>query len=273
MFVVNGGTYALTAPVFGSICDRFRSSPMPVNFLGVTFTTIAFSFLGPAPFFGLPTLLPVCVAALVLHGCGNGSVLVSSFVISHAEALTSGFSDNINTYGLVSGLWTSTFALGAFVGPSAAGILLDHCGFPWATMYVVSFGLLFLVVGTFIQCYKYRASLCQGRGLLRKVSSKFKGCCHYLQNSQNEPLQKNQGYEEIGERGVTDSLLRNESGSDQHHFARRQRRSPSMGYDSGGSPGSSSSREESRKNSNEQVCPHIILQRRPLLRLGTWHNS
>ena len=93
MFVVNGGMYALTAPIFGSICDRYRSSQMPINFLGVTFTTIAFLFLGPAPFFGLPTLLPVCVAALVLHGCGNGSVLVSSFVIAHTEAIASGFSD------------------------------------------------------------------------------------------------------------------------------------------------------------------------------------
>ena len=178
MFVVNGGTYALTAPIFGCISDRFRSSPMLINFLGVTATTIAFSFLGPAPFFGLPTLMPVCVAALVLHGCGNGAVLVSSFVISHSEAISSGFSDNINTYGLVSGLWTSTFALGAFVGPSAAGILLDHCGFPWATMYVVSFGLFFLVAGSFIQCYKHRA-LCPGGqpGFLRKVTCK--GHCNY----------------------------------------------------------------------------------------------
>ena len=163
----------MTAPIFGSICDRFRSSPLIINFLGVTATTIAFSFLGPAPFFGLPTLLPVCVAALVLHGFGNGSVLVSSFVISHAEAITSGFSDNINTYGLVSGLWTSTFALGAFVGPTVAGILLDHCGFPWAAMFVVCFGLFFLVAAPCIQCYKHRA-MCPGDrpGFLRKVTCK-----------------------------------------------------------------------------------------------------
>ena len=174
MFVVNGGTYALTAPIFGSICDRFVSSPMPINFLGVSFTTLAFSFLGPAPFLNLPTLMPVCVAALVLHGCGNGAVLVSSFCISHSEAITSGFSNNINTYGLVSGLWTSTFALGAFVGPSMAGILYDHFGFPSATMFIVCFGLFFLVAGSSIQCYKYKASLCtgDGPGFLRKVVRK-----------------------------------------------------------------------------------------------------
>ena len=72
-------------------------------------------------------------------------------------------------------------------------------------------------------------------------------------NSQSFSFQKDQGYEEIGERVVTDSLLNNGSG-DQHRFARRQRRSPSMGYDSGSnSPDSSGSSEEKRKNSNEQV--------------------
>ena len=171
MFVVNGGTYALTAPIFGSICDRFHSSPMLINFLGTTITTVAFFFLGPAPFLGLPTLMQVCVATLVLHGCGEGAVLVSSFCIFQTEAIASGFSNNINTCGLVSGLWSSTFALGAFVGPSAAGILLDNFGFPWATMLVVCFGTFFLVVGSSIQCYKYKASLFTGDapGFLQKV--------------------------------------------------------------------------------------------------------
>ena len=171
MFAVWGGTYALTGLIFGSICDRFLSSPMPINFLGVSFITLAFSFLGPAPFLGLPTLMPVCLAALILHGCGIGAVLVSSFCISHTEAIARGFSNNINTYGLVTGLWTSTFALGAFLGPSAAGILLEHFGFPWSTMFIVCFGLFFLLAGSSIQCYKYKASLCTGdqRGFLQKV--------------------------------------------------------------------------------------------------------
>ena len=70
--------------------------------------------------------------------------------------------------------------------------------------------------------------------------------------SQNILFQKNQGYEQIGEGGATDSesLLGDRGGADQHSFARRQRRSPSMGYDSAGS---NSPDSQSRKNSNEQV--------------------
>ena len=49
----------------------------------------------------------------------------------------SGFPDTIDTYGLISGLWTSVFALGAFVGPTVAGILFDAVGFPYATMFII----------------------------------------------------------------------------------------------------------------------------------------
>ena len=48
-----------------------------------------------------------------------------------------GFPDNLDTYSMVSGLWTSMFAFGAFVGPSLAGILYDHFGFGYATLLVV----------------------------------------------------------------------------------------------------------------------------------------
>jgi len=60
-----------------------------------------------------------------------------------------GFPDTIDTYGLVSGLWTSTFALGAFIGPTVAGILFDNIGFPWGTMFIIGIHLAvlaFLVV-------------------------------------------------------------------------------------------------------------------------------
>lgn len=48
-----------------------------------------------------------------------------------------GFSNNLETYGLISGLWTSTFALGAFIGPSIAGVLYDIVGFGAATLFVI----------------------------------------------------------------------------------------------------------------------------------------
>lgn len=45
--------------------------------------------------------------------------------------------DSIETYGLISGLWTSTFALGAFIGPTVSGFLFEHIGFRHATIFIV----------------------------------------------------------------------------------------------------------------------------------------
>lgn len=48
-----------------------------------------------------------------------------------------GLPDSIETYGLISGLWTSTFALGAFIGPSASGALYDSIGFRKSTIFII----------------------------------------------------------------------------------------------------------------------------------------
>ena len=36
------------------------------------------------------------------------------------------------------GMWSSSFYLGTFVGPTLGGVLVDACGFPWTT--VIFFG-------------------------------------------------------------------------------------------------------------------------------------
>jgi MFS family permease len=55
---------------------------------------------------------------------------------------THGFPDDLMTYGLISGVWTSMFALGAFVGPSLSGILFDYVGFRIGTLFVLGLQLL-----------------------------------------------------------------------------------------------------------------------------------
>jgi hypothetical protein len=83
--------------------------------------------------------------------------VVAGFADAHKSAISSGFPDTIDTYGLISGLWTSVFALGAFVGPTVAGILFDAVGFPYGTLFIIVtqlFALIFLagfVVAHFIR--------------------------------------------------------------------------------------------------------------------------
>lgn len=61
-----------------------------------------------------------------------------------------GFPNNLETFGIISGLWTSAFALGAFIGPSVSGILLDHVGFRNATMFIFA---IHIFVGLLVTLY------------------------------------------------------------------------------------------------------------------------
>lgn len=141
MFILNGSTYALLAPFWGKMCDRYLSPRTLITF-GAVVVAIAFTFIGPMPFVPLELSLPLCIVSLIVHGIGFGAVLVSTFAGAHRDALAHGFPDDLSTYGLVSGIWTSTFALGCFIGPSAGGVLVDYIGFPWTTVIVMALHVL-----------------------------------------------------------------------------------------------------------------------------------
>ncbi len=52
------------------------------------------------------------MVSLFLHGVGIGAALVSSFSASQRGAIAAGFPDGMETYGMISGMWSSVFALG-----------------------------------------------------------------------------------------------------------------------------------------------------------------
>ncbi|XP_040575634.1 MFS-type transporter SLC18B1 [Lepeophtheirus salmonis] len=155
IFMLNGATYAFTAPLFGWICDK-KINPKFIGLLGNFLITISVAVMGPIPYLGIPKDYTLIVVALGVHGVGLGCSLVSGFSDAHEEAIGNGFENNIHTYGLVSGIWASAFALGAFVGPTLGGYLKDQIGFEWSSILVVIFSILsfiattiFLIVSSF----------------------------------------------------------------------------------------------------------------------------
>ena len=54
MFVINGGTYALTAPCWGWFCDT-KMSPKIATFIGCLLLIVGFSLIGPAPYIPFDT--------------------------------------------------------------------------------------------------------------------------------------------------------------------------------------------------------------------------
>lgn len=54
VFVINGGTYALTAPFWGRLCDKLKR-PRFLTLLGAVFILIGFLFIGPIFFIPFDT--------------------------------------------------------------------------------------------------------------------------------------------------------------------------------------------------------------------------
>ncbi|KAK3923552.1 MFS-type transporter SLC18B1 [Frankliniella fusca] len=146
MFIISGGVYAMFAPLVGRLIDRCCYAKRVVLF-GGTFVIIGVSLVGPADFLPVPTSLWLCVLGLIIHGFGLSCLMVPTFSDAISSAVVAGFPDDLTTYGVVSGLWASSFALGAFVGPSVAGVLFDTVGFRQATYFIIAVHLL-VVIGT-----------------------------------------------------------------------------------------------------------------------------
>uniref|UniRef100_A0A1B6CFK8 Major facilitator superfamily (MFS) profile domain-containing protein n=1 Tax=Clastoptera arizonana TaxID=38151 RepID=A0A1B6CFK8_9HEMI len=144
MFVISGGTYAVIAPIVGTICDKWLPPRSIISF-GCLSIIISVSLVGPAPFLPIETSLELCIIGLIIHGIGLGSLTVPTFTDSICSSITAGFPDDITTYGILSGIWTSSFALGAFIGPSMAGILFDSFGFRKATLFVITVHALLVI--------------------------------------------------------------------------------------------------------------------------------
>lgn len=79
-------------------------------------------------------------------------LLVSTFSDALKTAVAFGFKEGLETYGIVSGLWTSIFAFGAFVGPSASGALYDAIGFTKSVYFIIVWHAIVVLVFILFLC-------------------------------------------------------------------------------------------------------------------------
>ncbi|XP_052252223.1 MFS-type transporter SLC18B1-like [Dreissena polymorpha] len=133
MFLIAPAVYAITAPLWGYICDKkgyIRLMIAGGNIVAV----FSWLIIGPAPFLPfVPDKLYINGIALVLMGLGLGCALIPTFKALLIGANSLGMENNLDTYGKCSGFFNSSFAFGAFLGPTIGGFLVDQLGFPWAS--------------------------------------------------------------------------------------------------------------------------------------------
>jgi hypothetical protein len=88
------------------ICDRLPY-PTIISIIGNLFLIVAFTFIGPAPFFAnLKPSVELAYGMGSVIGSGYGLVLISSFTRVYKAAMAKGYEDTVNTYLIISGIIT-----------------------------------------------------------------------------------------------------------------------------------------------------------------------
>ncbi|CAG2113575.1 unnamed protein product [Medioppia subpectinata] len=137
IFVISGGIYAITTPIWGRLCDK-GFDPKKLSLFGSLLCLIGFTFIGPLDFIPLQTELWLVILSLVFIGLGIASKLVTAFISAlHDSIHRRGFADDISTYGLVSAMFFCACSIGAFIGPSLGGFLLDRIGYRKAILVIL----------------------------------------------------------------------------------------------------------------------------------------
>ncbi|GFW65610.1 MFS-type transporter SLC18B1 [Trichonephila clavipes] len=148
MFALNGIVYALTAPVWGWLCDN-KSNSLTLSLLGCSINIFSLLLIGPAPFIKNEPTIWIIIISLILMGLGLGAKLVCAFTGCLQDTINRGLPPDLSTYGLVSSMIASSQSLGAFVGPSIGGYLLETLGYQRSSMTLLvleTFLIIFLIV-------------------------------------------------------------------------------------------------------------------------------
>ncbi|XP_076332330.1 MFS-type transporter SLC18B1-like isoform X2 [Tachypleus tridentatus] len=143
MFTICGGTYAISAPIWGKIADK-KCPPMFMVFIGCLLSSVTLLTVGPAPFLPFDKILWLVIVSLFLNGVANGAKIIGSFTGVLESAKIRGFPDNFSTYGLVSALFTFCRSLGATLGPSFGGFIFENIGYRAGTMVLLAAELLLM---------------------------------------------------------------------------------------------------------------------------------
>ncbi|XP_064455374.1 MFS-type transporter SLC18B1-like isoform X2 [Ornithodoros turicata] len=146
VFMISGGVYASTCVFLGRICKSVKD-PRYISIFGGVCVLVAFVIIGPLPFVGLTPTLPLVCISQVLLGVGISCYYICLFVhaISYSVKVKR-LPDNLSTFALLSGIFSSAFSLGLFAGPVIGGLLMDYVGYAWGSLGIFSLQLAVILM-------------------------------------------------------------------------------------------------------------------------------
>uniref|UniRef100_A0A0N4Z5W6 MFS domain-containing protein n=1 Tax=Parastrongyloides trichosuri TaxID=131310 RepID=A0A0N4Z5W6_PARTI len=158
MFLFCAGGYTISAPFWGILVDKYSCSNT-LLVIGALATMCSMFAIGPAPFIPIGKDIYVIGVALTVLGFAAGALFIPTFQNSLDAVKEKGYEDNFQTYGCVSGIFQSAFALGGFLGPTLGGFSAEWLGFNWTVAFIGFANAIFLIVlFTYIIIPKFKKS-------------------------------------------------------------------------------------------------------------------
>lgn len=137
LYMTHGMLWCVTIPVWGLLCDRNVNSTL-LCVVGCFLMCIYLTFIGPAPFLPLSPKLWLVIMSLAFFGAGFGGSYTCAMIACLQHTLRRGFEQGTGTHGVVSSMITVFMSLGASIGPALGGALMEHVGYSWGTMVLLS---------------------------------------------------------------------------------------------------------------------------------------
>lgn len=127
--------------------------------IGHILAIIAFTVMGPAPFLQpVLTATPASAAiSLSLAGLSMAPLFVPAIGTMQQFAVDSGLKNDLSLKSLISGLFSSCYYIGNFLGPIFGGFVLQYTTFSWGCLILIS--LLFsggTALTVLVLCNAYR---------------------------------------------------------------------------------------------------------------------
>uniref|UniRef100_A0A452VJH0 Solute carrier family 18 member B1 n=1 Tax=Ursus maritimus TaxID=29073 RepID=A0A452VJH0_URSMA len=152
-------SYAISSPLFGLLSDKIPHLRKWFLVWGNIITAGCYMLLGPIPILHIKSQLWLLVLILVLNGISAGMSIIPTIPEILSCAYENGFEEGLSTLGLVSGLFSATWSVGAFIGPTLGGFLYEKIGFEWAaavqglwSLTSVSNQSFIFIFFTFVKC-------------------------------------------------------------------------------------------------------------------------
>ncbi|XP_052762130.1 MFS-type transporter SLC18B1-like [Mya arenaria] len=168
LFLIMATLYSVTSPLWGRLADHVPDNRV-ILVPGLILCAVGLLLAGPSPLLGFalsynqtpkgPAKVPraseissqtvivtfsgirsiwMTILSLVILGVGSSMCIIPTYDIYIDIVDDLGYPDSTRTYGMVSGLWVSMYALGDFIGPSAGGFGFEQIGFEWLMTVVAT---------------------------------------------------------------------------------------------------------------------------------------